>query len=85
MLLIAPAAVHRVLFARHRKGRVVVLTGRLAATGLFFLAISILSAVMLTLTFVANLELALVVTGLLALVVGRHVARRSDRRSATTR
>lgn len=69
VLLIAPAAVHRILFARHRKGEVVILTGRYAGTGLLFLAIAILSAVLLTLTFVGSLTLALIVTAVLATVV----------------
>jgi O-antigen/teichoic acid export membrane protein len=67
--LIAPVAVHRMLFRRHQKQELVVLTSRLAATGLVFLAMAILSAVLFVLDVVVNLTLAVVFTGVLALLL----------------
>lgn len=69
VVLIAPVAAHRVLFARHRKDEVVALTGRLAAIGLVFLAIAILTAVLLLITFVVGVGFAIGVTAALAAVV----------------
>lgn len=69
VLLIAPVAVHRILFRRHRKDEVVALTGLLAAVGLAFLAVSILSAVALVLFVVSNGVIALTVTVVLGLTV----------------
>ena len=67
--LIAPVAVHRMLFRRHQKYELVVLASRLAATGLVFLATAILSAVLFVLDVVVNLTLAVVFTGVLALLL----------------
>jgi hypothetical protein len=69
VLLIAPAATHRVLFGRHRKDEVVGLTKNLLTGGLMFLAVSILSAVVLVVDFVANGLVAAIVTSILGLVV----------------
>ncbi|MGH8860630.1 MAG: DUF6328 family protein [Jatrophihabitantaceae bacterium] len=69
--LIAPVAIHRMLFRRHQKHELVVITSRLSAVGLMFLAISILSAVLFVVDVVVNLTLACVLTGALAaLLVG---------------
>jgi hypothetical protein len=67
--LIAPVAVHRMLFRRHQKHELVVLTSRLAATGLVFLATAILSAVLFVLDVVVNLTLAVAFTSVLGLLL----------------
>ena len=69
ILLIAPVAVHRQLFRRHQKDELVVITSRLAATGLVFLALAILSAVLLVLSVAANLTVAIVFVAALAVVL----------------
>ena len=69
ILLIAPVAVHRQLFRRHKKEELVVITSRLAATGLVFLALAILSAVLLVLSVAANLAVAIVFVAVLAVVL----------------
>lgn len=71
ILLIAPVAVHRRLFRRHRKRELVELTSRLAAAGLTVLALSVLAAVLLVLDVVVNLTVAVICTAVLAaLIVG---------------
>jgi hypothetical protein len=69
IMLIAPVAIHRMLFRRHQKNELVVITSRLAATGLVFLAIAILSAVLFVLDVVVNLSVGIVVTGVLAALI----------------
>jgi hypothetical protein len=69
IMLIAPVAVHRMLFRRHQKQELVVVTSRLAATGLVFLGIAILSAVLLVLSVVVNLTLAVIFDFVLAIVL----------------
>lgn len=69
IMLIAPVAVHRMLFRRHQKHELVVVTSRLAATGLVFLAIAILSAVLFVVSVVVNLTVAIVFTGVLAVLL----------------
>ncbi len=69
ILLIAPVAVHRMLFRVHLKDEVVDFTSRLAAIALVFLAISMLSAVLFVLDVVLNLTAAVSVTGVLALLI----------------
>jgi high-affinity Fe2+/Pb2+ permease len=54
VLLIAPVAAHRVLFAQHRKDEVVAFSGRAAAWGLGFLATAIVGAVVFVLGFLLN-------------------------------
>ena len=66
ILLIAPVAVHRLLFREHRKDEVVDLTAKLAASGLALLALSILSAVLFVLDVVLNLAASIAVTAVLA-------------------
>jgi hypothetical protein len=70
IMLIAPVAVHRMLFRRHRKAELVGVTSRLAAGGLIFLGIAMLSAVLFVLDVVVNLTVAIVVTAVLGLLIG---------------
>lgn len=69
IMLIAPTAVHRMLFRRHQKNELVEVTARLAATGLVFLAIAVLSAVLFVVSVVINLPVAIVITGVLGIVL----------------
>lgn len=68
--LIAPVALHRLLFRRRRKDDVVTMTNRLAITGLMLLLLSVLFGVLLILDFVLNRPTAIVVSALLAVVFG---------------
>lgn len=61
VLLIAPAAIHRMLFRRRLKDELVDMTSRLAATGLAFLALAVSSALFFVLDVVINLLVAAVV------------------------
>jgi len=69
IFLIAPVAVHRLLFREHRKDEVVDFTSRLAAIGVTFLAISILSSVLFVLDVVLGLGAAVVMTAILAMMI----------------
>jgi O-antigen/teichoic acid export membrane protein len=69
ILLIAPVAIHRLLFRRHQKDEVVAITAKLAAAGLIVLALAILSAVLFVLDVVVNLTLAVVFTSLLLVLI----------------
>jgi hypothetical protein len=69
IMLIAPTAVHRMLFRRHQKNDLVELTSRLAAIGLVFLSVAVLSAVLLVVSVVVNLTVAIVIAGCLGLVL----------------
>lgn len=69
VLLIAPAAIHRMLFRRKLKDELVTLTSRLAATGLFFLALAVSSALFFVLDVVINLSVAIGVVGPLLVVL----------------
>ena len=60
---------HRQLFRRHKKEELVAITSRLAATGLVFLGLAILSAVLLVLSVAANLTTAIIFVAALALVL----------------
>ncbi|PZS14273.1 MAG: hypothetical protein DLM57_14810 [Pseudonocardiales bacterium] len=53
-LFIAPVAVHRVLFGLHRKDELVAFTGRMAVTGLVFLALAMLGALLLVVDLVVG-------------------------------
>jgi hypothetical protein len=64
-LFIAPAAAHRVVFRRHLKPELVSLTGRLAAAGLGFLALTMLGSVLLVVDLVSNPGAAWIVTAAL--------------------
>jgi hypothetical protein len=69
LLLIAPVAVHRVLFRRNLKDEVVAVASRLAAAGLFFLALTVVLAVLLVVDVVAGLVPALVLAAIVAILV----------------
>lgn len=69
ILLIAPVAAHRQLFRRHKKDELVAITSRLAATGLVFLALAILSAVLLVLSVAAGFGIAIGFVAALAIVL----------------
>lgn len=69
IMLIAPVAIHRLLFRRHQKDELVILTARLAAAGLVFLALAILSAVLFVLDVVVNLSMGIAITAVLALLI----------------
>jgi len=69
VLLIAPVAVHRVLFRRNLKDEVVAVASRLAAAGLFFLALAVFLAVLLVVDVVAGLVPALILAGAMAVLV----------------
>jgi hypothetical protein len=69
VLLIAPVAAHRVLFAQHRKDEVVAFSGRAAAWGLGFLATAIVGAVVFVLGFLLNAPAAAAAGVALALLV----------------
>jgi O-antigen/teichoic acid export membrane protein len=67
--LIAPVAVHRMLFRRHQKHELVIVTNRLSATGLGILAMAVLSAVFLVIDVVVNLTLGIILTALLGVLL----------------
>lgn len=69
VLLIAPVAVHRLLFGQRQKDEVVALTARLAMGGLACLATSMISAVLLIVDVVTNLTAAIIVSSLLTVTV----------------
>ncbi|MGH8962183.1 MAG: DUF6328 family protein [Jatrophihabitantaceae bacterium] len=69
VLLIAPVAVHRLLFAQHRKDEVVAFTARLAVGGLACLALAMTAAVLLIVDVVTNLTAAIAVAAALAATV----------------
>ena len=70
VLLIAPTAVHRVLFRQHMKDETVTIGSWWANTGLTALGMAILSAVLFVLTVVLSVAAGLVATvGLLALLL----------------
>lgn len=69
VLLIAPVAVHRMLFRRGRKDAVVLLSARLAAAGLAMLGAAVLCALLFVLDVVWNLALAASISGVLAIVL----------------
>jgi hypothetical protein len=69
IMLIAPVAVHRMLFRRHQKDELVTVASRLAASGLVALGIAILSAVLLVLDVVINLTFAIIFAALLGVAL----------------
>lgn len=69
ILLMAPAAVHRVLFRRNIKDEIVDMTGGLVKAGMVCLVIAMLTGVSFVVTFVIGLNLAVVLCGLLATLV----------------
>jgi hypothetical protein len=69
VLLIAPVAMHRRLFAQRRKDEIVELTSRFAVAGLAFLGLGILGAVLFIVSFVVNWTFGITSTAVLAVVV----------------
>lgn len=70
ILLIAPVAAHRMMFGQGVKDTLVMLTSLLAQAGLVSLALSMLAAVLLIVELVTNLAAGIVVTAVLAALVG---------------
>jgi hypothetical protein len=69
LLLIAPVAVHRLLFRRNLKDEIVAVASRLAAGGLFFLALAVVLAVLLVVDVVAGLVPGIVLAAVMAVLV----------------
>jgi hypothetical protein len=67
-LLIAPAAIHRILFRHRLKEELVTWSSRMAMGGLTFLLLAILGAVLLIVDFVAGIWAAVALTVLVGLV-----------------
>lgn len=70
VLIIAPVAVHRLMFRQHRKDAIVDITARLAGWGLVFLGVAIVAAVFLVVSFVAGVAPAIALSAVVAVVVG---------------
>jgi amino acid permease len=66
-LIIAPVAFHRALFRQGRKPELVKFGHRMATGGLFFMLISMVSAVLLITDFVMSRTVALILSGIAAL------------------
>ena len=69
ILLMAPAAVHRVLFRRNIKDEIVDMTAGLVKAGMLSLAIAMLTGVSFVVSFVVGLNLAVVLSALLTALV----------------
>lgn len=69
VMLISPVAAHRLMFRRRIKDRLVALTARVAATGLFFLGVAMVGAVLLVVDLVAGAVAAIILAAALALLV----------------
>ena len=69
-LLIAPAAQHRALFRQHDKEDLLRRSNRFAFLGLCVLAVAIVAAVLLVVDFLFSLSLALVTSGVVAVLLG---------------
>jgi len=69
VLLIAPVPFHRVLFREHLKEPLVRASHRLALAGLTLLAVAVIGAVTLALSFASGWGLGLVVASVVALTV----------------
>ena len=69
-LFIAPTAVHRMVFRRNLKQELVSWTGRFAAFGLLFLALTVLGAVLLVVNVVSGPVAAWILTVALAGLFG---------------
>jgi hypothetical protein len=67
-LFVAPVAVHRVMFRRHLKDELVDFTGRVAATGLVFLALAMLGALGLIIDVVVGPIAAGITSGVIAVL-----------------
>ena len=66
VLLIAPVAIHRLLFRRHRKGELVAVSNVLAISGLIVLMLAVLGGVLLILLEVTSPAVTGVLTAMLA-------------------
>ena len=66
--LIAPVAIHRLLFRRHRKAELVAVSNVLAITGLTTLMLAVVGGVWLILLEVTTPVVTAVLTGLLAML-----------------
>lgn len=81
---IAPAAFHRVVFRRGMKGDLLVATTRYVVLGMCFLFLAMTGAILLVLDFLIGLELAAVISAVLAIcflsmwVVAPMLARTED-------
>jgi membrane-bound ClpP family serine protease len=69
-MFIAPVAMHRAIFRKNKKDELVAYTAKLIATGLVFLALSMLGALLLILDFVVHSFAAWIATAVLAVVFG---------------
>jgi hypothetical protein len=69
VLLVAPAAAHRLMFRVRLKDELVLFTSRVAAAGLSFLIIAVLGAILLVISVVSNFDAAGIVTGVIAALV----------------
>lgn len=69
-LLTAPVAVHRAVFRRRRKDRLVTVTNQLQIGGMAAMAVSLLGAVLLIVDYVLGLTAALIIDGGLAVLLG---------------
>ena len=67
-LLIAPSAYHRLRWRVEDKGRIVRISNRLTIAGLFFLAVSILSSVLLVTDYIFDKTFAIATTAALGVV-----------------
>jgi hypothetical protein len=68
-LLVAPAAVHRILFARNVKQAVVRIGQRLFVAGLVTLALTLMGAVLLVLDIAVGRSLAVPITAVVGLML----------------
>ncbi|HEY3633394.1 MAG TPA: DUF6328 family protein [Jatrophihabitantaceae bacterium] len=68
VLFIAPVAIHRIFFRQRLKDELVTFTGRTAAAGLVFLALSMLGSVLLIVDVVSGAVEAWLITGGLAVL-----------------
>jgi Kef-type K+ transport system membrane component KefB len=93
ILLISPAAAHRILFRRHLKDELVALTAMVAAIGLVFLGIAMLTGLALVLTvavdetfgIVVSVALAAVLIGVWYLAPWREISKAHSHPHAATR
>jgi hypothetical protein len=69
-LFIAPSSYHRLRWRVEEKGRILRVSNRLAIAGFFFLAVSILSCVLLVTDYIFDKTMAIATTAALGLVFG---------------
>src|SRR5206468_6835914 len=67
-LLIAPSAYHRLRWRVEDKGRIVEISNRLTIAGIFFLAVSIVSCVLLVTDYIFNKTFAIATTAAIGVV-----------------